>query len=197
MAHTLIHESRRLLLPFDTVVDALIELDTKRGRWPSNAALVAVAMHDNGHDSGRSVALTIRPAGQEATVERTYPLPAIAAAIVNYCLTMRVPLPRSSTKTIRILPEGIALQLENTLMLHRRHGEAPPAKVVSVAAAEIVAPAAQSPSAAAVEPPAAGPGTPAVEAEAPGSGSEPGPGTEARAPGVNEPPLAPASAPDT
>ncbi len=131
MANTLIHESRRLLLPFDTVVDAIIELEIKHGRWPANAALVEVAMHAGKEDGARSVVLSIRPPRQEGIVKRTYTLPLIAAAIVNYCLITRVPMPRSSTKTIEILPEGIALHLENTLMLQRRHDEAPPVTLVA------------------------------------------------------------------
>ena len=131
MANTLIHESRRLLLPFDTVVDAIIELEIKHGRWPVNAVLVEVAMHAGEEDGSRSVVLSIRPPRQESIVKRTYTLPLIAAAIVNYCLITRVPMPRSSTKTIEILPEGIALQLENTLMLQRRHDEAPPMQLVA------------------------------------------------------------------
>ncbi|MGC8520003.1 MAG: hypothetical protein ACP5P4_16025 [Steroidobacteraceae bacterium] len=131
MANTLIHESRRLLLPFDTVVDALIELEIKHGRWPSNAELADVTVHDGEDDRSRSVVLSVRLPNQQPVVERTYTLPLIAAAIVNYCLTMRVPMPRSSSKTIQFLPEGIALLLENTLMLQRRHLEAPPVKVLS------------------------------------------------------------------
>jgi hypothetical protein len=140
MANTLIHESRRLLLPFDTVVDALIELEIKHGRWPANAALVEVTVHDGEDDRARSVVLSVRPPNQQPVVDRTYTLPLIAAAIVNYCLTMRVPMPRSSSKTIQFLPEGIALLLENTLMLQRRHLEAPPVKVVSAVREEARAP---------------------------------------------------------
>ena len=177
MANTLIHESRRLLLPFDTVVDALIELDIKHGRWPANAALVEVTVHDGEDDRSRSVVLSVRPPNQATVVERTYTLPLIAAAIVNYCLTMRVPMPRSSSKTIQFLPEGIALLLENTLMLQRRHLEAPQVKVISAvpeeAPAQIdAAPAAGADAADAAEEPFAplepeaadGPGAPPGEA---------------------------------
>ncbi len=131
MANTLIHESRRLLLPFDAVVDALIELDIKHGRWPAGAQLAEVSTVDGDDESARGVVMSIRVPGKTEVAQRTYLLPTIAAAIVNYCLTMRVPMPRSSTKTIQIVPEGIALQLENTLMLQRRHVEPPPIRVVT------------------------------------------------------------------
>lgn len=131
MANTLIHESRRLLLPFDTVVDALIELDVKHGRWPAGAQLAEVSTVDGEDESARGVVMSIRVPGKTEVAQRTYLLPIIAAAIVNYCLAMRVPMPRSSTKTIQIVPEGIALQLENTLMLQRRHVEPPSIRVVT------------------------------------------------------------------
>lgn len=131
MANTLIRESRRLLLPFDTVVDALIELDVKHGRWPAGAQLVEVSTVDGDDENARGVVMSIRVPGKAEVAQRTYLLPIVAAAIVNYCLAMRVPMPRSSTKTIQIVSEGIALQLENTLMLQRRHVEPPPVRVVT------------------------------------------------------------------
>ncbi len=156
MGNVLIHESRRIVLPFDTLVEALIELEVKHGRWPANATVTAVTVEngtqEEGQNAARSIVLSIRPPRETATVERVYTLPLIGAAIVNYCLTMRVPMPRSSTKTIQILPEGVALLLENTLMLQRRHPEPPPVKITSAeAAAPIDAGQAGAPTEAAAE----------------------------------------------
>ncbi len=136
MDTTVIHESRRLLLPFDTVVDALIELEMKHGRWPAEAELVGVSLRDGGPQGERSIVLSVRPSRHEQPAQRTYALPLIAAAIVNYCMKLRVPMPRSSTKTIDILPEGIALQLDNTLKLPRQHPEAPEVSIEAVPAGE-------------------------------------------------------------
>ncbi len=154
MANTLIHESRRLLLPFDAVIDALIELDVKHGRWPAGAELVEVSTVDGDDESARGVVMSIRVPGKTEVAQRTYLLPIIAAAIVNYCLAMRVPMPRNSTKTIQIVSEGIALQLENTLKLQRRHVEPPPIRVVTAppALAGAGAAAAESPSGASEAP---------------------------------------------
>ncbi len=162
MPNTLIHESRRLLLPFDTVVDALIELDAKHGRWPAGAEIVEVSMVEGANEHMRSVALSVRSPGKEETAQRTYQLPTVAAAIVNYCLTMRVPMPRGSSKSIQILPEGIVLMLEDTLMFQRRHKEPPAARTSSAQSAQertaasapdsTAAAAAQSPAEPATEP---------------------------------------------
>ncbi|MDE2051733.1 MAG: hypothetical protein KGJ72_12020, partial [Gammaproteobacteria bacterium] len=74
-------------------------------------------------DGEACVVLSVhRPEGGQVS-ERRYSLPVVAAAIVNYCLTMRVPIPRNSTKSIQVLVDGVALVLENTVMLQSRHEE--------------------------------------------------------------------------
>ncbi len=159
MANTLIHETRRLQFPLDTLVDALIELEDKQGHWASKATVVGASI-DHSEDGEASVVLSVhRPDGAQIG-ERRYSLPVVAAAIVNYCLTMRVPIPRNSTKSIQVLPDGVALLLENTVMLQSRHEELsilpagsvrPPATAAEPSAA-IAAPD--------IEPPSPSPATP-------------------------------------
>jgi hypothetical protein len=122
VANTLIHENRRLQFPLDTLVDALIELEKKQGHWPSRATVVG-ASTDNSGDDNAGVILSIDRADGGQVIERRYSLPMIAAAIVNYCLTMRVPIPRKSTKSIQVLADSVALVLENTVMVQARHEE--------------------------------------------------------------------------
>lgn len=122
MANTLIHETRRLQFPLDTLVDAIIELEDKQGHWPSKATVVGAGIVNSGEEDAGVVLSIHRPEGGEV-IERRYSLSMIAAAIVNYCLTVRVPMPRNSTKTIQVLADGIVLMLENTVMLQSRHEE--------------------------------------------------------------------------
>lgn len=122
MANTLIHETRRLQFPLDTLVDAIIELEDKQGHWASKATVVGASIVNSGAEDAGVVLSIHRPEGGEV-IERRYSLSMIAAAIVNYCLTMRVPMPRNSTKTIQVLADGIVLMLENTVMLQSRHEE--------------------------------------------------------------------------
>jgi hypothetical protein len=122
VANTLIHETRRLHFPLDTLVDALIELEDKQGHWLPTATAVGASI-DNSGEGDATIVLTVhRREGGEVS-ERRYSLAVVAAAIVNYCVTMRVPLPRNSTKTIQVLADGVALMLENTVMLQSRHEE--------------------------------------------------------------------------
>lgn len=122
MANTLIHENRRLQFPLDTLVDALIELENKQGHWPPKATVVGASIDNSGGDNAGVVLSIHRPEGGEV-IERRYSLAMIAAAIVNYCLTVRVPIPRNSTKSIQVLADGVALVLENTVMVQTRHEE--------------------------------------------------------------------------
>ena len=122
MANTLIHESRRLQFPLDTLVDALIELEDKQGHWPPRTTVVGASI-DSSDGNGAGVVLSVHRSEGGAVTERRYSLSMIAAAIVNYCLTLRVPIPRNSTKSIQLLADGVALVLENTVMLQSRHEE--------------------------------------------------------------------------
>ena len=120
MANNLIHESRRLLFPLDTLVDALIELENKQGQWPPKATVVGASI-DNSGTGDAGVILSIHRAEGGEVAERRFSLSKLAAAMVNYCLTMRVPIPRNSTKSIQFLGDGVALLLENTVILQTRH----------------------------------------------------------------------------
>jgi hypothetical protein len=155
VANTLIHENRRLQFPLDTLVDALIELENKQGHWPSKATVVGASI-DNSGDGKAGVILSIhRPEGGEV-IERRYSLPMLAAAIVNYCLTVRVPIPRNSTKSIQVLPDSIALVLENTVMLQSRHEELSTLPAGSVRTVPTAATTANTPPQEAVAPNAGG-----------------------------------------
>ncbi|MHB8813352.1 MAG: hypothetical protein ACYDAE_08790 [Steroidobacteraceae bacterium] len=154
MANTLIHETRRLQFPLDTLVDAIIELEDKQGHWPSKATVVGASIVNSGDEDAGVVLSIHRPEGGEI-IERRYSLSMIAAAIVNYCLTVRVPMPRNSTKTIQVLADGIVLMLENTVMLQSRHEELstlpagsmqpPPSRTASEASAPVPEPDTERP----------------------------------------------------
>ena len=164
MANTLIHETRRLQFPLDTLVDALIELEDKQGHWPPRATVVGASI-DNSDESHTTVVLSIhRPEGG-AVVERRYSLSMVAAAMVNYCVTMRVPIPRNSTKTIQILGDSVALVLENHVMLQSRHEE-----LSTLPAGSVQPPPAPAKAEAAEK-------MEAAEEAAPGDGSSPTEGT--------------------
>lgn len=176
VANTLIHENRRLQFPLDTLVDALIELEDKQGHWPSKATVVGAGIDDSGQGDPVIVLSVHRPGGAEVT-ERRYSLPLVAAAIVNYCVTLRVPIPRNSTKTIQVLADGVVLILENTVILQSRHEELStlPAGSVQPLASRAAAEASAAASAPDPEPsgdsPSSGNGAPAGDGASAGDAS--------------------------
>jgi hypothetical protein len=130
--NTLINETRRLQFPLDTLVDALIALEVKQGHWPPKATAVGAAIEDLGGGNAVAVLSIHRPESDKVT-DRRYSTPMIAAAMVNYCVTMRVPIPRNSSKSLQVLSDGVALVLENAVILQSRHAELSTLPAVSVA----------------------------------------------------------------
>jgi hypothetical protein len=124
-----VHELRRLLLPVETAVDAVIELDREHGGMLSRSALLEVQV-DTGAEPG--LVIVFQPAGSEERVRRRFSQAAIAAAIINYCWKARIPLPRNGTKRIDVVPDGFAMTIEATVELLRKHGPLPSGGVTSV-----------------------------------------------------------------
>jgi hypothetical protein len=121
MSTVLIHESRRLVFPLDTVVDAVIELEREHQRWPAQAKLARVKLS---RSSG--LTLTLAASSKLPEEERRYPLATLAAAVIHYCARMHVPMPRNATKSVKIVGEGFELALDTKLFLQRQHAEPPP-----------------------------------------------------------------------
>ncbi len=121
MAKVSIREIRRLVLPLDTVVDAILQLDRDRCGELSRATLVAASVEQG--EQGCLV-LSIRFADDQVE-QRRFTLPLIAAAIINYCYQSRIPLPRQGAKKLEIVPEGFAFTIESALQLPRRHSPLP------------------------------------------------------------------------
>jgi hypothetical protein len=115
----LIYETRRLVLPLETVVDAVLELDRERGGRLAMAS-IADARIEEGENPG--LILEVLQPDAISPDARRYPLAAIAAAVIHYCWKTRVPLPRNWSKSIEIVPEGFALALNGTVEIQRRHG---------------------------------------------------------------------------
>jgi hypothetical protein len=114
-----IYETRRLVLPLETVVDAILELDRERGGRLSLAAITDARV-EAGDNPGLVLQLT-QPDALSSEARR-YSLPAIAAAVIHYCWKVKIPLPRHWTKSIEIVPEGFALALQGSVEIQRRHG---------------------------------------------------------------------------
>ena len=122
MATLRIHESRRLVIPLETAVDAVLQLDWEHGGWLAEATLTDARI-ETGENPG--LVLGVMRKGTLEPMTRKYTLPAVAAAIINLCRKARIPLPHNWPKRLEIVPEGFEFSLQGTVQFPRHHGPLP------------------------------------------------------------------------
>ena len=117
-----IKESRQLVLPPQTVLDAVVHFDRRsHGTLSRGEVVQAEFVRGSSLDSGLDVAV-LTP--DDRVIEwRHFSITELAAAIINFCRSKRIPLPYAGTKSLSITDQGAAFTIETTLDV------VPPAKV--------------------------------------------------------------------
>ena len=119
MAALTIKESRKLVLPLDTVLEALLHFDGKsHGPLSRGDVLQAEMVRDDVNGDGIEVA--VRTGAQHIVDWHRFNFSSIAAAIISYCRSKRIPLPYSGVKSLELTREGVAFHIENTVNIARR-----------------------------------------------------------------------------
>jgi hypothetical protein len=114
-----IQESRKLVLPLDTVLEALLHFDGKsHGPLSRGEVLQAELVRDASHGDGIDIAVRSAPA--HIVDWHHFNFATIAAAIISYCRSKGIPLPYSGVKSLELTREGIAFHIENTVSISRR-----------------------------------------------------------------------------
>jgi hypothetical protein len=114
-----IKESRKLVLPLDTVLEALLHFDGKsHGPLSRGDVLQAEMIRDDVNGDGIEVA--VRTGAQHIVDWHRFNFSSIAAAIISYCRSKRIPLPYSGVKSLELTREGIAFHIENTVSISRK-----------------------------------------------------------------------------
>jgi hypothetical protein len=107
-----IEDNRRLRLTLDDALEALLALDRQSGGWLWRATEHAVRLDT---DEAQALAVLARrtPGADPETVrfERQH----IGAAIIHYCHTLRIPMPRGARKEIELGADGVVLVLSMTV----------------------------------------------------------------------------------
>jgi hypothetical protein len=122
-----IKETRKLVLPLDTVLEALLHFDRKsHGPLSRGEVLQADMVEGRGQDLGIDIAVR---ANENHVVEWIhFNFSSIAAAIISYCHSKRIPLPYSGVKSLELTRDGIAFHIENTVNIAKR---SPPSEDLS------------------------------------------------------------------
>ncbi len=131
MAKVRVQEVRKLLLPIETVVDAVLELDRSHGGTLAIGKLMEARV-ETGTQPGLTLVVIQGNGSAAAAVQKHYTLPAVAAAVIHYCFRARIPLPRQATKSIEVVPDGFQLTIQHVTEVLRLHGELPQVSQVEV-----------------------------------------------------------------
>jgi hypothetical protein len=114
-----IKESRKLVLPLDTVIEALLHFDGKsHGPLSRGDVLQAEMVRDDVNGDGIDIA--VRTGVDQIVDWHRFNSSSIAAAIISYCRSKRIPLPYSGAKSLELTRDGIAFHIENTVSINRK-----------------------------------------------------------------------------
>jgi hypothetical protein len=119
MSAVTIKESRRLLLPLETVLEALVHFD-RRANGPLSRGDVLQADFVKDQENGDAIEVAVRTHGGQDIVWWPFNFGAISAAIISYCRAKRIPLPLSGVKSISLTQEGVSFSIENLVNIAQR-----------------------------------------------------------------------------
>ena len=114
MSAVTIKESRQLVLPLQTVLDAVVHFDRRsHGTLSRGEVVQAEFVSGASLDSGLDVAV-LTP--DDRIIEwRHFSIVELAAAIISFCRSKRIPLPYAGTKSLSITDRGAAFSIETTV----------------------------------------------------------------------------------
>lgn len=118
MANLCIYETRRLLLPIETAVEAVLQFDRDSGGTFYLGTILDARIES---EAAPSLVITMRSHCSEAVEQRTFNVPKIAAAIINYCRDARIPLPRGGKKSLELAAEGFVFCIQTSAKMRSWH----------------------------------------------------------------------------
>jgi hypothetical protein len=122
MPKVAVHEVRKLLVPIDTAVDAVLDLDSEQGGVLAFGTIVEAQIET---EPQPGLSIVVQRRGTDVVERRKFEPAILAAAFIRYCWKCRIPLPRHGSKRIEIGPDGFLFTIEGTLEVVRRHGGLP------------------------------------------------------------------------
>jgi hypothetical protein len=121
MGAATIKETRHLVLPLQTVLDAVVHYDRRNhGALLQGEAMQAEFVPGTSRNEGLNVA--VRSTSDDTIEWRHLNVDELSRAIISYCRSRRIPLPLAAEKTLSITAQGAALAMENTVNLAPRLG---------------------------------------------------------------------------
>ena len=119
MSDVTIKETRRLILPLETVLEALVHFD-RRSNGPLSRGDVMQADFVTDPLNRDAIEVAVRMPGTHDIEWCRFDFTNIAAAIISYCRAKKIPLPLSGVKSIAVTKEGISFSIENQVNIAQR-----------------------------------------------------------------------------
>jgi hypothetical protein len=119
MSAVTISETRNLVLPLDTVLEALVHFD-RMGSGVLMHGEVLQARLMSGSKRGDGIDVALRNAETRVIEWHRFDFSNITAAIISFCRAKHIPLPFSGVKSLTLTREGITFRIENRVSLAKR-----------------------------------------------------------------------------
>jgi hypothetical protein len=119
MSAVTINETRNLLLPLDTVLEALVHFD-RIGPGILMRGEVLQARLMSGSKRGDGIDVALRNPDTRIIEWHRFDFSSITAAIISFCRAKHIPLPFSGVKSLTLTKEGITFRIENRVSLSKR-----------------------------------------------------------------------------
>jgi len=118
MSAVTISETRNLVLPLDTVLEALVHFDRKNGGVLLHGDVLQAKLI-SGSKRGDGIDVALRNAATRVIEWHRFDFTTLTAAIISYCRAKRIPLPYSGVKSLSLNDDGITFRIENRVNLPR------------------------------------------------------------------------------
>jgi hypothetical protein len=118
MSVVTISETRNLLLPLDTVIEALVHFD-RNGDGLLTHGEVLQAKIMVGARRGDGIDVALRNSTTKIIEWHRFDFATITAAIISFCRAKRIPLPYAGVKSLSLDKQGITFRIENRVNLPR------------------------------------------------------------------------------
>ena len=114
-----ISETRNLVLPLDTVLEALVHFD-RIGSGVLMHGEVLQARLMSGSKRGDGIDVALRNPETRIIEWHRFDFSSITAAIICFCRAKHIPLPFSGVKSLTLTKDGITFRIENRVSLAKR-----------------------------------------------------------------------------
>ena len=101
-------ELRRVVFPNQELRQALREYESHGKEAVPDGEIVAVSILEK---PAETVRVTVLDTAQNATFTADFTASYIAAALIRFCIEHKVPIPRNSRKSLRLMGDNLALDI--------------------------------------------------------------------------------------